>query len=384
MSEFSVSFHFKPSKSLVPFLCTVAFLFDYQPFAFFGIVTIMNTTVTNTWIMQCILRFIAIFIISSILLYVLCKLNPFTRSVEFYQTSSTKLSFLITIIAYIFFIISIISDIINILYLFKGKQSLTSFGILENLYILCWNLGHIACYILFIHRLRIKLQENAKYMLSHLIYVIFGIFIILYLLHCIIIGLYTMIQSKSTTFLSDHQYWLNMDYYIGAQILDFLISIYLLSIFGNRLFKVTLDLYHNLNDIKHKSVILEEQQKLLSSSFSKYFVLSTIAIISTQIVTMTLCFGWLYVIADRNHITEYHYVGIFQNFFHFTTPLDMIINSICLLLMFDEMEHRYLCLCYKLHSCVQLCFYYWIQRRAKTSKPKLSDTELQTVLLDAI
>ena len=143
-----------------------------------------------------------------------------------------------------------------------------------------------------------------------------------------------------------------------------------------------MSLYQNIHH-KRKSVILEEQQKLLSSVLSKYWLLSFIAIISTQIVTLTLSFGWIYAISNRHNTNEFSdYVGVFQTFFHFTTPMDIIINSICLLLILDDTVHIYFRFCYRFHSCVQLCFYQWIKRRASKTDYKLTDTELQVVLLD--
>eukprot|EP01084_Bolivina_argentea_P058374 106620_1 len=302
------------------------------------------------------------------------------RSVEFHQTSD-KITTTLTLITYSCFFISTLSDFINLLYLLHHSNQLILFGLFESFSMLGWNLGHIFCYLIYIYRLHHKLQATTNYKLSKITYIIFTILMLLYLSHCIIIGIYSMIKIKTTTLLSNHQYLLDREYYFGAEILDFTISVFLLSLFGNKIYKISAALHKNINN-KHKSVILYEQQKLLSSLFSKYFLLSFIGILMCQIVTLTLSLGWLLTMTHKSNMEKYNkYVEIFQHIFHLAKPFDIIVNSICLLLIFDNMEHIYLKFCHRCHSYIQLCCYMIVKKKAIKSEYKLNDKELEISLL---
>ena len=84
---------------------------------------------------------------------------------------------------------------------------------------------------------------------------------------------------------------------------------------------------------------------------TKYFVLSLIATISTQIECLLLCINWLGVYFERGYVNQ-----VSAWMIEIVFPLDCIINTICLFLLFEINKDIYNKWCSGCHSCMGLCF----------------------------
>ncbi len=71
--------------------------------------------------------------------------------------------------------------------------------------------------------------------------------------------------------------------------------------------------------------------------------------------------------------------------FHFATPIVLVVNTICLLLLFEEQDIMFVRWCFHCHSCLQRgCFRMTRGWGSRRKDYKLTDEELQSVLLDSV
>ena len=345
----------------------------------------------TVWTVQCIVRFIAIIIVIIALIYILVQ-HHHRQSMQVIDLEKPqKFQLLATIIAYCAFIICLASHLINLLLLLHGGDSETTYGILENVYILSWNAGHIVIFIIFMQRLHSTLNsplnDNPGLRLSKMIYIIFTICIVIYVLNCVMIGIYTTVfVRKLTVTLSWHQqYFLNLEYYVGAEIMDSVLTFFLLFLFVRKLWQIMRAMHRNIND-KHKSLILCEQQHSLSSILSKYLLLYGVVVIANQAVTAILTLRWISKLTTPSDaVLRDENVSIFQNVFHFATPFVLVVNTICLLLLFENMDTLFVRCCLRCHLCLRMAFYRCGKGCGSKRKDyKLTDKELQSVLLESV
>ena len=144
-------------------------------------------------------------------------------------------------------------------------------------------------------------------------------------------------------------------------------------------------MHRNIND-KHKSLILCEQQHSLSSILSKYLLLYGVVVIANQAVTAILTLRWISKLTTPSDaVLRDENVSIFQNVFHFATPFVLVVNTICLLLLFENMDTLFVRCCLRCHLCLRMAFYRCGKRcGSKRKDHKLTDKELQSVLLESV
>ena len=148
----------------------------------------------------------------------------------------------------------------------------------------------------------------------------------------------------------------------GTEIVDLILSIYLIVVFVKKLIAVTIDLY---DDGSPNESLLSDKQTELLSLVTKYFILSFIATLSTQIASGIWCIYWVGYYFNNEEMQ------IWSGDFIWPTliPIDCAINTICLFLIFEQNSKWYNKSCSKCHSLILECF-----RRSTMAKIRIKYT----------
>ena len=225
-----------------------------------------------------------------------------------------------------------------------------------------WIISQVLIYTLLMLRLHLSFKET-KYAISKLIYVGFCIFMILFILSY---GLYIFenilfIEDKldNITLSVSLNHGIGSAYIVSAEITDFVISVILISLFIAKMNQVTAD--SNSHSIDREISRLNEQQNALINVSAKYFILSFVATLWTQISILLFCVVWILNDLNQTNEVEWTMWRWFLVFFYG----DGIVNPICLYLLFEINDGCYHRICHRCHSLARLCFRKCTQRRMR-------------------
>ena len=278
------------------------------------------------------------------------------------------------ILSYIAFDILVLID--YMLYHHASMHTLHSLHrkILNCLYVIIWEVSQALIYILLMLRVHHSFK-NTKYAISKSVYIIFIISNILFCAISIAYVFHKLLEvppDEEEQFRTQFTYSRTLDgvYQIGLELIDLFISILLILLFIKKMIDVTVDVQlSQLN--KEKNVLLHIT--------AKYFVLSFVATLWTQLVTFLYSVHWVFrrVVPELSADIERHIATGFW-------MMDGIVNPICLYLIFEVNDAYYQRLCGGCHAYSKLCFRKYTMRNVKRKSVHQSmcmDTELNMALL---
>eukprot|EP01084_Bolivina_argentea_P312680 541353_1 len=220
----------------------------------------------------------------------------------------------------------------------------------ESMHELFWNLGEIACYCLFVDRLKHSFKHTS-HKISSIQFLIFWIAIIIYLL-CVIA--FCMVEFDSVSSIFNTHDIISWIYVFGIELIDFLIAFWLIFLFCKKLLHVTIDINQSstffMDNLNKKSV-------MLLNLITKYCVLCITAISSTQIVNIIQIIIFI-IIDDANSNPNFHEL-IFLSLHRALMTLDMVINVMCLFLTISYTAKYYNTLCSSAQNSIQNCCNKW-------------------------
>ena len=259
-----------------------------------------------------------------------------------------------TIIAYI---------LSNSLHLIRNTLSTENPTVIESfntITLLIWNIAQMFIYLLLMLRLH-HAFNGTKYAISKQMYITFIILMVLYSIATIIFIIHKVVfveEEEKNERVDTIDIDLGTTYAVAVEIIDFIISVVLIVLFTIKMMQVTVDLHNNADDrfINDQFNKLNIQQKYLLDVTAKYFILSFIATLWTQITFVLYLIFWIFinedglraVVSGGNHVIHF----IFLVFFY----VDGIINPICLYLLFENNDKLYRKWCHGCHSLARLCF----------------------------
>eukprot|EP01084_Bolivina_argentea_P046136 84946_1 len=331
---------------------------------------------TTTWDMLQIvsltlllISFILCVLILLSLIIGVSKSNHNTKSVVFKTTY-------FCIIAYVSF------DVLFITNQYVIKYELVTYWVMSCVYGLIWEIAQLLIYVLLMLRLSHSFKDT-KYAISKVINIIFIILIIMYSLSCMIYIIKAIIsidEYKQQKYIINPRYSVvfDMSYNIGLAFFDLIISILLIALFIRKMMEVTIDLRIHQTDalVNDRISRLNQQQKFLLDITAKYFVLSFVATLWTQVVILLYLLGaimnyfeWKVAVESINAVAQLFWIT------------DGIVNPICLYLIFEMNDKWYQRICRGCHAFSRLCFR---KCTVKTAEKKYKNLELslQTNLLE--
>ena len=287
-----------------------------------------------------------------------------------YQTE-TKLSVLsMTYLAIFSYILMDISQIA------ENSFSLDTWGriVCRLLKICFWCLAQLFLYNLLILRLHYSFN-GTKYAISKKVYIIYVLLIFSFLF----LSLASLI-GYSIGIVHDDQIELDAThgaFQIGLEVTDLSMSVFLIILFVNKMIHVTVDLHAYQSDIFIDDQVsrFNENQKILLNITAKYFVLSSIATVWTQMASLVMLIAWICEVFGSED--AYDAVDVLVNV---TLFLDGIANPICLFLIFEVNDKWYRRGCSGCHAFARLCFRRCTQRKVR-KKYSTFDNDLQLNLL---
>ena len=271
-------------------------------------------------------------------------------------------------LAIICFIISMTTGVSTIFISYSNiNWTYTKYAICNIFIVISWNCAQILIYISLLHRIFDTFRAT-KYELSQFNLICFAILICLYILCCIswIISTILNISHDKKHVFDTNDDIFNFEgfgigdfYALGIEILDLLICIFLITMFIKKMVSLTVDLNDNVfgsgsicNDDHHETSLNDHQRKLLNI-MTKYFILSLIATISTQIECLLLCINWFFNL----YFDDGMMIQITSWIIEIVFPLDCMINSLCIFLLFDINKDLYNKWCKLCHfCCLEFCF----------------------------
>ena len=161
---------------------------------------------------------------------------------------------------------------------------------------------------------------------------------------------------------------------LGIEVVDLVLSLFLILAFIEKMLSVTV----RLSD-EHSTCLLNEKQQRLLDCVSKYFVLSFVATLSTQLASLLWSLYWLAYIVQNAEMQ-----GVLGDWLWPTLlPLDCVVNTVCLFLIFERNTKWYHVMCWRCHACVVRCFRKTTTRKI-TIHYALNNVELHETLIDAM
>eukprot|EP01084_Bolivina_argentea_P195818 335826_1 len=285
------------------------------------------------------------------------------------------------IVSYIF------SNLLRLVYtILQIQENSTVLYILFNsIEYMAWNIALAFIYILLMLRLHHSFH-NTKYAVSKSIYVLFTVLICLYLLITLIpiVFYITYYQFNPTKQHLTALYYYDIAsmgvYIIALVIVDLVISVLLLTLFIKKIIVVTVDLYSVQSEIyvNYEIAKLNNQQKLLLNISAKYFILSFVATVWTQI---TIFLNLIWFIAIN---WEWELQDVIFYIWNVFSAMDAIINQICLYLIFEVNDDKYQRLCRGCHSLAKLCFRKWTERTVIKRYSNVHESSIKANLLEAL
>ena len=227
-----------------------------------------------------------------------------------------------------------------------------------------WRLGSTFLYILFIKRLQLTFKDTLYPMKNTKALIVFYIGCFVFVL-LDIIG-YVVYYSYSTDSISEHtlSIWWSAIVTI-AQIIDLMLSSYSIALFVRRIWMLTIDIGDNID--KQSVHSINDGQLIIIKAVSKITILSSIAIISSQIFLLfeASLFGLRY----KNGYTDE--VSLGYDIWWMYLPIDCIINALSIYLSFDFNDGCYKKMCF----CLDGCCVYTNKRKFTALKTRLLSNE---------
>ena len=317
-------------------------------------------------------------VILILLIYADCKLsNSKSKRNRFYRISIN--------ITYCTFILLISTLII---YLIMGFNSIALYGlswsILNASMTMFYYFAQTTLYILLLLRLHFVFCET-QYRSSKCVYISFGILMSLYILFILLYicgqSIYIGHNYFDSSIFQFNAVWITDTVSaVGIEIIDLILSIFLVVIFIKKLMAVTVTLYNDQSPNKQTEDLLNDKQNDLLSMITKYFVLTFIATLSTQIESLIWSIYWIGYCLNDAGIESW--TG--DIFWPTLIPIDCVINVICLFLIFDFNRGWYARICNGFHVFVLGFFRTSTTRKIKrTYLESFNDVELSVTLIDS-
>ena len=214
------------------------------------------------------------------------------------------------------------------------------------LYAVFYHFGRASIYILFMKQLQVTFN-GTKYAISKTIikWFYFGIAIFIISLLTVQTCYYLVLTDTVIMTESEFNGKLALSVIIIHQIIDFILSFSLIGMFIQKLRILYIDLRHSVNDSKEKEFYSRRQQKKIIRSMSKATILSCVAILSTQLFLLFQAIVFYVGTPDELDLIRQIFLA-----------LDVIINSICVVLNFDFADIVFFIACCACdYCCSQLC-----------------------------
>eukprot|EP01084_Bolivina_argentea_P063679 116221_1 len=223
-------------------------------------------------------------------------------------------------------------------------------------------------YLVFLYRFKITFQ-GTSYQSSQTVHNIFCAIIGIFLLNRVGLWIFIAIRDFTDNISNQQNETFIVSYYCIEYIIDLIISIALILLFVNKLFKVAID-------IKSKSesdnTALNIEQKLLIDVITKYTVISVIGVTFTQIQMLYITSVnviYFYILglynSDENHNQYIDGYTTLYKISDIVWGLDSVVNACCIFLNFDFSQRLYDKLCCGCHSCFKLWTTTIIKKRIK-------------------
>ena len=242
--------------------------------------------------------------------------------------------------------------------------------LLDGISTIAWNLAQFFVYLLLFERIYHAFNQT-KYSVSKYTIIWFTILSVGYLVSSILMYILWSMQSP----FSVTEDVFGDVYAIGEEIIDLILSIYLIGIFINKLLQLTIDLNENDSEkyINSQGGALNEQQQRLIDLMTKYFVLSFMATLITQLESLVYCIGYF-------DDSGWGYWVLYVSWILW--PVDCAVNSICLFLIFEINGKWYHKWCKGFHACIKLFFKRATKRKLRKKYFGDQNVELEINLLN--
>ena len=314
-----------------------------------------DTCFVEQWLFLLVLGIIASVVSILVLMTMLYHLSinrRIRRSIKYFSVCSTFC-----------FVINLVTDTISKRYMtydfYLYPDKTRQFVALETVLTMGWSLGILFLYLLFIERIRLTFCDTIHAVPSHIfriLHVALTFLCLSSLISRIIYILYYLDHNLNIKI--GIEFWMmNQDrisivFGIIAGILHLFVSLTLIYLFTSRLLR-TLQFFEETTDSTDtNSAWIERKWKILNVA-SKYCVISSIAIISSEI-------SLLFRAYQISGYTKERYNGEIERNMSYTIgkalqSLDSAINCICIMLSFGFHHELYGLLCKKCDVCCRWC-----------------------------
>ena len=235
-----------------------------------------------------------------------------------------------------------------------------------------WSFGIFTLYLLFIQRLK-KTFQNSIYKISNCINILLFIGMIFFLLIQIADSIINIIVYINKNFNWNQFSLYTLPILILSEFLHFIISCIIVYMFISRLIQLILLRETNnfsssqiRDDISNDLQInLEEYQQKILNVVIKYFILSTIAIISSQIFFISSII--LDISFNSSNSCCSQRFNIISSYINITIMgIDCCINCLCIFLNFQFKPKWYSLICNCFRKCCQYICLKYVKKRLKT------------------
>lgn len=236
-----------------------------------------------------------------------------------------------------------------------------------------WLIAQISCCFMFIFRLR-QTFKNTKWAISKTTISMFYVSLFIFMLINIAIWTIFTITYNTSDIPDITAFKINSILTIIVNIMDSIISFCTVYLYSSKLLqcmeKFNDDLYTNIATIAQRNndamsgggrgIRLSSTQKMLVELMTKLFLISFLALGSTQIylISQVILYSMVKLRNDGDplYFTMYFITIILQSF-------SCVINTICIYTTFDFSEKFYNNLCSKAHGCFAFCCSNYAKRR---------------------
>eukprot|EP01084_Bolivina_argentea_P102051 182883_1 len=220
------------------------------------------------------------------------------------------------------------SDLIFHVFLYRGAWT-------------AWSFGTVFCYLSFIRSLNVF--ENTAFKISDKLKSIFYTLIILFfILESCSTTCYILYYNEMLSLVRYETYHLII--LILQEMVDFVLTLFLVKIFVKTLFSVTLTL---TDDSRSNSSNLSSQQLNFVDLITKYNLLGVPAVLSTQLFLFCDLIFIIVILITNNNAFE---VIADTRFLPFVWILECFTNVLCVFLVGNDSRFWYNCCCGKCHS----------------------------------
>ena len=206
---------------------------------------------------------------------------------------------------------------------------------------ICWSIGQFFVFTVILTRIHYTLQDT-KHRLHDRHYIIFGVIILICILLCIVWILRSILyyhRYRSGTISKNGVHEFSVFFVITVEVISVIASAFFIFIFISKLRVIEHDNNESATPLR------------IRKQMTKYWVLSLIIIISTQIMYFMLCliFVTRYFEADTAS-------AVFTEMFVVLLPGNIVAVCICILLLFTAFEKRYDRSCVVCNDAAISCF----------------------------